>query len=161
MKRTVPTADPAVSASIFTHLLVAHHLGDYLVQRSSDAEAKSKSGPEGRRACTRHVTSYTATQLATVVLGATATGVRLRPGSVLAGAALSAVTHWVIDRRTPLQTFARAVGREKFYSFGAPREGHGDNPCLGTGAHAIDQTLHKLVLAGSALLMGLGARRVR
>jgi hypothetical protein len=36
----------------------------------------------------------------------------------------------------------RTAGRESFARFGAPREGRDDNPVLGTGAYALDQSWH-------------------
>lgn len=97
--------------SVFAALYAAHQVGDHHVQRDCDAQAKGLPGRAGQLACLRHVTSYTAT--AAVALAAThaATGVRPRLGRTLAGLALSAVSHYVIDRREPLRRFAAATGQ--------------------------------------------------
>src|SRR5256885_16927252 len=62
------------------------------------------------------------------------------------GLAVSAVTHYIADRRTPLLRLAEAMqpvtGKADFYRLGAPREGRDDNPSLGTGAYALDQSWH-------------------
>lgn len=51
---------------------------------------------------------------------------------------------------------ACAIGSAKFYGLGTCRPGHDDNPSLGTGAYALDQSWHvgwlmiaALVAAGS------------
>lgn len=160
MKRT-RLVDPGVLASIASTVLAAHEVADHIVQRHTDAKHKGDPGPAGRRACTSHVVSYTALQLAAVCGVAWATGVKLRAASVLAGAAVSAGTHWIVDRREPLRRAAYAVGKGEFHDLGRPRDGHDDNPCLGTGALAMDQAWHKGWLLVTSLLMARGAKRVR
>ena len=60
----------------------------------------------------------------------------------------------VADRRTPLRRFAEATGLGEFYALGQPREGRDDNPSLGTGAYALDQSWH---VATSMLVGALAA----
>lgn len=92
------TSTAAAYAAAYVALAVAHEAGDYLVQRDTDARAKGRPGREGRAACLRHVTSYTATQA--VALLAADRGLRLRLNwkRAAAGLAVSAVTHYVADR---------------------------------------------------------------
>ncbi|MEU1761194.1 transcriptional regulator [Micromonospora sp. NPDC005652] len=161
MKRTRPTVNPGVVGALFAAVLPAHEVADHILQRHSDAKLKGERGPVGRRACTNHVASYTLVQVAAAYGVARASGVRLRPGSVLAGAAVSALTHWVVDRREPLRRVAHALGKGEFHDMGKPRDGHDDNPCLGTGALAMDQAWHKGWLLATVLLMARGARVVR
>jgi hypothetical protein len=49
-------------------------------------------------------------------------------------------------------------GKGEFWHLGAPRPGHDDNPCLGTGAYALDQSWHIAWLFISALVIAGGAR---
>ncbi|WP_431881678.1 DUF3307 domain-containing protein [Micromonospora chalcea] len=161
MKRTRPTINPGVVGALFAAVLPAHHAADYLFQRHSDAVNKGEAGAVGRRACTRHVASHTLVQVAAAYGMARATGVRLRPSSVLAGAAVSAITHWVADRREPLRKAAYALGKGEFHDLGKARPGHDDNECVGTGAHFIDQAWHMVWLAPAVTLMARGARMVR
>lgn len=139
-------------AGAFAALYAAHQVADHHVQRDRDARDKGKPGREGQAACTRHVASYTATAAVAMVATSAVTGAGFRPGRVLAALALSAATHYVIDRREPLRKFAAATGHAGFYQLGAPRPGHDDNPSLGTGAYALDQSAHVGCLFVAALI---------
>ncbi|WP_019548578.1 hypothetical protein [Streptomyces sulphureus] len=88
----------ARAGAAYAALMAAHEVGDYILQRDSDAVAKGKHGPDGAAACLRHVASYTATQA--VALAAADRYLRLGLGwrRASAGLALSAVTHYVADR---------------------------------------------------------------
>jgi hypothetical protein len=44
------------------------------------------------------------------------------------------------------------VDKAEFYRLGAPREGREDNPSLGTGAYALDQSFHYLWLLIAAAI---------
>lgn len=145
--------------TVFAALFVSHSVGDHHVQRDRDAQLKGLPGCEGRLACARHVASYIGTQAVALAAAYLATGARPRWGRLAAGLAVSAVSHYVIDRRTPLKRFAEATGHAGFYALGAPRGGHyDDNPTLGTGAYALDQSAHHFFLLVAALIIG-GERR--
>ena len=45
------------------------------------------------------------------------------------------------------------TGKADFYRLGAPRDGRDDNPSLGTGAYALDQSWHYLWLFVAALII--------
>lgn len=139
-------------------LYVGHVVGDHVVQNDRDACAKGLPGREGQQACLRHVTSYTATAVIALAATAAATGMRSRPGRVLAGLAVSAVSHYIIDRREPLRRLAQATGNARFFALGAPRPGRDDNPCLGTGAYALDQSAHCAFLFAASLIIAGGKR---
>jgi hypothetical protein len=79
-------------------LTAAHEVGDYLVQRDSDALAKGKHGPEGAAACARHVASYTAIQGIALWAADWYLGLDLDRRRAIAGLALSAATHYAADR---------------------------------------------------------------
>jgi hypothetical protein len=144
--------------STFAALYAAHQVADHHVQRDRDAQAKGLPGADGHLACTRHVASYTATAVVALAAAHLPTGARPRYGRIAAGLALSLVSHYVIDRREPLKRFAAATGHAGFYALGTPRLGRDDNPCLGTGAYALDQSLHVGFLFAAALIIAGGER---
>lgn len=136
----------------FATLYAAHQVADHHVQRDSQARDKGKPGREGRAACARHVASYTATAAVAMAATCKVTGAGFRPGRVFIALALSAASHYVIDRREPLRRFAEATGHAGFYQLGAPRPGKDDNATLGTGAYALDQSAHTGFLFVAALI---------
>ncbi|BCJ59742.1 DUF3307 domain-containing protein [Micromonospora endophytica] len=140
-------ADPtgsraAVFAAVFVALYVAHQVGDHWVQTQHQADCKGQPGWPGRLACAAHVATYTGTGLLAMVFLIAGTGLRLDPSGVAVGLGISAVTHYIADRRTPLRWLADQTGSARFYRLGTPRPGRDDNPSLGTGAYALDQSWH-------------------
>lgn len=151
-------ADPtgvhaATFAAVFAALYVAHQVGDHWVQSQHQADHKGLPGWPGRLACAAHVAGYTFTALVALVFLIAGTGLRLDPWAVSVGLTVSAVSHYIADRRGPLKRIANALGSARFYALGAPRPGHDDKPCLGTGAYALDQSWHIGFLFVSALLI--------
>lgn len=150
--------------AVFAALFAAHQVADHWVQTEHQAATKGMPGAEGWKANLGHVASYTATQGAALAVADRALGLRLTPGRALAALALSAITHSVIDRRWPLKLAAERTGHAGFYALGAPRPTHPqsaarpDNPCLGTGAYAMDQSAHIGFIAVAALLAATGRR---
>lgn len=144
---------PATFAAVFVALYVAHQVADHWIQTQHQAAAKGRPGWPGRIACACHVSTYTLAGLAAVGLVAWRCGLHIAPGRLVAGLAVSAVTHYVVDRRTPLRRLAELVGSGEFYAFGAPRSGRDDNPSMGTGAYALDQSWHILWLGIAALIV--------
>ena len=146
----------ATFAATATAIHAAHTVGDHWVQTHSQATDKVKPGPEGWKAVTAHVATYTAT-LAMVTLAADrGLGLNLRPGRVVAGLMFAAATHWVIDRREPLRHLAVATGHAGFVDLGVPRPGRDDNPTLGTGMYALDQAAHTACNTLAAAIMAGG-----
>jgi hypothetical protein len=87
------------------------------------------------------------------------TGLRAGPVFVVLGLGADAVSHYWADRRVTLARLAALVpGTGGFWTLGAPRPGRDDNPCLGTGAYALDQSWHVGWLFVAALLIAAGAR---
>jgi hypothetical protein len=137
--------------------MAGHELGDYVVQRDTDAADKGKPGRTGRAACARHCLTYTATQAVTLYAAHRLLGLRLRPARAAAGLALSGLTHYAIDRCATHW----------------PEDGP-DAPALVRAAHAagkgtwlqrdpgapalLDQALHKGCIAVAATLAGAGRR---
>ncbi|MET8627737.1 hypothetical protein ABZW30_29000 [Kitasatospora sp. NPDC004669] len=137
-------------AAVYALLRSAADVADHWVQTDHQASAKGQhdhtdgqSSAAGRRACAAHVAAYTATQGAVLLAGARLLGVRLRPGPVTAALALSAVTHYVADRREPLRRLADATGKGNFVRLAD----HGMN-----GAYALDQAWHHAAETIAALI---------
>ncbi|WBB94122.1 DUF3307 domain-containing protein [Verrucosispora sp. WMMC514] len=144
----------SVIAAVFAALYVGHMVGDHWVQSQHQADRKGLPGWPGRIACAAHVATYTATQAVALVALHLAAGWWPNPGQLAAGLAVSAVTHYIADRRTPLRWIADRLGSGRFYRLGAPRPGRDDNPSLGTGAYALDQSWHIGWLYVAALVIG-------
>lgn len=132
----------AAFAACFAALYAAHMVADHWVQTCHQAAAKAEPGWYGRLAGARHVAAHTAVCAAALLLTWRLVALPLHPLTFAAGLGLNAVSHWWADRRHTLRALARLLGQEGFYSLGAPRPDHDDNPTLGTGAYALDQSWH-------------------
>ncbi|MET8609734.1 hypothetical protein [Streptomyces misionensis] len=144
----------ARAAAAYAAFTAAHEIGDYLVQRDTDAADKGKPGREGRAACARHCLSYTATQGLALYAANKLFAMRLRPSRAIAGLALSGLTHYAVDRcakhwtetgsdAPALVRAAHAIGKEKWLT----RDPQA--PAL------LDQALHKgLVAVAAAVAAG-------
>lgn len=98
----------------------------------------------GRIACVSHVVTYTLTAVVALVLAYWRTGLHPSLGNVVAGLAVSAVTHYIADRRTPLRRIADTLGSGKFYRVNA------NGIC---GAYLLDQAWHVGWLFVAALVI--------
>ncbi len=145
--------DSATFAAVFVALYAAHQVADHWVQTEPQACTKGHAGWAGRLACAAHVASYTAVGLAALLAAAWSLDLHLDVGKLAAGLTVSAVTHYIADRRTPLRRLAQLVGHAGFFQLGAPRAGRDDNTCLGTGAYAMDQSWHVAWLFVAALVI--------
>ena len=138
-------------AAVAATLTAAHHVGDFLLQTDHQAARKPCaedrlavcSESESWKALAGHVASYHAAQVAGLLVADRVLGLKLRPGRVLAGVALSAVTHAVIDRRWPVRWWMDNTGSRDF------------RVKAGGGMH-VDQTLHHTALWASALVIAGG-----
>lgn len=162
------TETMAMFAGYGVALYAAHHIGDYWIQTDHQVGHKGAEGREGARACSAHVATYLLTQVFCVALVVAVTGM---PASLLGlGLAMlvSGGTHYVADRREHGLMFklARRLPTTKgLMTLGVPRAGMVvslnagadpigvqdgnwksfqpiDNPSLGTGAWALDQSWH-------------------
>lgn len=129
-------------AAVFAALYAAHQIGDHWVQTENQAHNKTFVRSPGRLYCTLHVVTYTLTALIAVLTVVVVTDLTVTPLALIVGLSVSAITHWIADRRTWLQLLAERTGHARFYRLGTPRTGRDDNPCLGTGAYALDQSWH-------------------
>lgn len=148
------TTDPGGTlAAVFVALYAAHSVGDHWIQTEHQAATKGRPGWVGRLAGARHVATLTAAQLAALLVLAPTVGVHLHIGQMAAGLAVNALTHWWADRRSTLARLAAAAGLRQFYALGWCRAGRDDNPSLGTGAYALDQSFHIGWLFVAALII--------
>src|SRR5437763_17062634 len=99
----------ATFAAVFVTLFVAHRAGDNWIQTHWQAVTKGQPGWAGRLACTAHVASYTATALVALAAAVGVLGLHLDGWRTALGLAVSAVTHYIADRRTPLLRLAEAM----------------------------------------------------
>lgn len=155
-------ADIGAFAGIAVALYAAHHVGDYWVQTDHQAQHKGAEGKIGRRACRTHVLSYLLTQSLFMLAVEIVTDFRVTTVGAFLALFVSGVTHYVADRREHGLMFKlarRLPGKARFLMLGVPRESvhlvshtngewsgdaalvH-DNPSLGTGAWALDQSWH-------------------
>lgn len=138
----------AVTAAVFVALLAGHHLGDYPIQRDSDAKNKAMPADDllaagmpwhsGWTSIARHCSSYVACQA--VALWLVSLVAPLTWPGVWTALALSGATHAVIDRRWLVTAIIRGKGGCQHWKE-AP-------------AH-IDQALHH----GMLLVAAVGAAR--
>lgn len=159
-------------AVVLPSLMVAHHVADHWIQTDWQAKHKGDRDPwhVGHLACAAHVATYTLTTILFVSAAWLLFDLPISPAGFLLGQLVSAVTHYWADRRFTLERLCERLGKGNFYRLGAPREvsaytevvtingedyelhvypnsGPGsppgwDNPSLGTGAYALDQSWH-------------------
>lgn len=116
-----------------------HQAGDYWLQADSWAQGKGRPGREGRMACLGHVAAYTVTLAAFLALAAGFLGVPVSPWRAATGlVAVSGVTHYVADRRSPLRALAVAMGKGAWWDQG--------------GAALLDQAWHLVWIFAAALV---------
>lgn len=153
-------ASAIVFAASFAALYAAHSFGDHWAQTNTQALTKGGAGWTARLACARHVAVLALVKLAALGSVFAVTGLPARPAWWAAALAVDAVSHYVADRRAPLRRIASWFGPGKlsFFDLGAPRPGRDDNPGLGTGAYALDQSWHVAWLFVAALILAAGAR---
>jgi hypothetical protein len=124
-------------------MLVAHQVGDHVVQTDRQAAGKATAGWPALRAMLGHLAGYHTVSAVVLVGTGAVVGVPLTVAGVLAGLGFSAVTHAFLDRRWPVRAILRATRSTEFARATAP-------VC---GIYAADQALHQLCLLISALLV--------
>jgi len=124
-----------------------HPLCDQWMQSNADAAGKGRPGPEGRMHCARHVATYTATQTVGAVAVTRVLGFRVPWLALAAGMGINAVTHYVIDRRSPLLAVARLAGKSGYLEHATVqrREGVVDSAGPGTALTELDQAAHRVI----------------
>lgn len=159
-----------VFAAVFAALYAAHQVGDHWPSTHRGAMRKGLTTDQalaaglhrhaGSRACAVHVATYTATGALFLTVMVWRTGLSVDLVRAGLGLAVSAVSHYWADRRRTLRWLCRrldrvfpTLGKEAFYDLGAPRDGHDDNPSIGTGSYALDQSFHVFFLFIAALVI--------
>jgi hypothetical protein len=137
-------ADPGAIGMLFVALFAAHQVADHWIQTQHQADTKSQQGWIGRLACLRHVSTYTLTAILAVVAVCWRADYHPTLTHLTAGLAISALTHYLADRRTPLRRIAQATGSGPFYQL----TGHGIN-----GVYLLDQSWHIAWLLIAALVI--------
>lgn len=141
-------APAARLAALYALVRPASDVADHWVQTHRQALTKGLPGWRGRRACAAHVFSYVGTQAAVVAAGAHVLGLRFTPGRVAAALAISATTHYAMDRRTPARRLAGWLGKGEF----ADLADHGIN-----GAYLLDQAAHHLAELAAVAVLATGS----
>lgn len=153
----IPAATLAVTLGT---LYAAHQFGDHWIQTPSQSLTKGGAGWAARIACAKHVATLTVTKAMFLIAAFAVAGLPIRPAWWAAGLTVDAASHYWADRRTTLRRLATLFGPRKaaFFDLGTPRPGRDDNPSLGTGAYALDQSWHVAWLFAAALITAWGAR---
>jgi len=128
----------------------AHEIADHVLgQTDAQTAAKAKPGREGWSALGRHIAQYHTVMGLMVATTVKTTGLRVSPGRLAAGLAISAATHALWDRRKPVVWLVTHTGSPAF----AKLAGHGMN-----GPYLADQALHKACLWLAAIVASGGER---
>ncbi|PWV44565.1 DUF3307 domain-containing protein [Nocardiopsis sp. L17-MgMaSL7] len=123
-------------SAVFLVLLAGHHAGDRWAQTDRQATHKHLPGRAGWEACAAHVATLTLCQMVLLAVVAAAEG-GLSPAQLSVGLAVTAVSHFWIDRRRTLEGLAKALGRHGYYR---------------RDAEAMDQAAHVVWLVPAALI---------
>lgn len=142
-----------IFTSAFIALFVGHYLADFWLQTASQAEDKARPDWRGRFACLRHVATLTITKATILGITAAVIGLRISITAACIALIIDAASHYWADRRVTLKKLAELTGKYSFYRLGSPRPKQNDNPVLGTGAHALDQSWHITWLWIAALII--------
>jgi len=136
-------AELAIGAfgGVYATQFAAHQLADHWVQTQCQANSKGEKGWTGRLACARHVATYIAVAYVALHAMLHFAGADLPEWRILAGLAVSAVSHYIVDRRTPLLRMARAIGKDEEWL------------TRGGGAYAMDQSWHYAWLFVATLII--------
>lgn len=81
----------------------------------------------------------------------------VQPASLAIATVINTATHYWADRRHTLAWLARITAHARFYGLGTPRPDHDDNPSLGTGAYALDQSFHIGFLLVCSVVTAIGS----
>lgn len=141
-------------AALYALVRPASDVADHWVQTDYQAAHKADQGAAGHWALTKHVATYVGTQAAVVAVGARVLGIRITPGRAAAALAVSAVSHYVADRRTPIRALADALARRTGEPDGSRfvrLADHGLN-----GAYALDQSWHHAFELAAVAILATG-----
>ncbi|MGK4909998.1 hypothetical protein [Streptomyces albus] len=147
----------ATFGTVWAVLSVGHNLADHVFGQT-DGQAGNKAAPSaeavadgasprrGWGACLGHVAQYHLVMAVFVALVWAVLPLELSWTGLVAGLAISAVTHAFFDRRWPVRWLLEHIGSKGF----AELKTAGMN-----GMYLTDQALHQTALLGSALVITL------
>lgn len=124
-------------------LLVAHQIGDHVIQTDHQAIGKVGRGWPSARAMAGHLAGYHILAVVLLVAAFALLGLPLSVRGTAVAIGFSALTHALLDRRWPVRRLLRALGSPAFAETTSPV----------SGLYAADQALHQLALLVSALLL--------
>jgi hypothetical protein len=154
-----------IFAVTFAALYAAHTFADHWVQTHGQAQGKGAPDAWGRGSCLQHVLTLTAVKALFLGLVFWATGVQPPAWAAVLVLALDASTHYWADRAAfhpgkegrmvTLEALAHRVGKHGFWILGRGTVDADGKPVatLGTGAYALDQSFHVVMLFVAALLL--------
>lgn len=131
------------AAAAYAAMRAASGIGDLWTQTPHQAVHKADVGVDGHRAMAGHIASYAGGQAVALVTANALLGMKLKPSRMAAAIALSAATHWFVDRRWPVRKLAEALGKEEFLAL--------DTSVFGSHFH-LDQSAHHLMEAVAAVV---------
>jgi hypothetical protein len=141
------TSRSVIFAVSLAALLVAHQVGDHVIQ--TDRQAADKADPRrvgwpaAARAMAGHLLGYHVCALAILIGTAVVLRLPLPVAGVARAIGFSAVTHALLDLRWPVRALLRASR--------APLFAEATTPVC--GLYSADQAVHRLALLISALLL--------
>ncbi len=137
-------------------LYAGHQLGDHLLgQTDTQAAGKAAPGWAGRWALARHVVQYHLVLAGTLAIAVVVLHVPVTLTGLLAGGALSVVTHAVLDRRWPLIWLMEHTGSPSFAALRLPIVDAPAEAGWYPGRYSVDQACHQFALFGAALLIAV------
>lgn len=134
------------AAAAYAAMRTAAHVADHWFQTGHQAAHKADAGLAGHRAMAGHIGSYAGAQAIALVTVNQLLDMKLKPSRIAAAVAVSAATHWFIDRRWPVRKLAEVTGKKGFHDLGGP---------LG-GAYILDQSAHHLMEGVAAVVAARG-----
>lgn len=129
----------ATFATVFAVLFVAHQVADHWVQSDRQACGKGELGWIGRLQCAAHVLTYSMTAAIALAVTAVVLDMDLSLPRTALALTVSAVSHYVADRRAPLKWLAERTGKAGYWARG--------------GAYQLDQSYHYGWLWVAALII--------
>ncbi|WP_018502928.1 DUF3307 domain-containing protein [Parafrankia discariae] len=156
---TAPASRPALLAALYAAFRAGHSAGDHLFQTDWQARGKAYGAPGWPKALAVHVAAVHAPIIATVAATIRTTGTRPRTGRLAAALAFNAITHAVLDTRTPLVGFMRRTGSAEFADLRLTDTS--SRPAWAAGVYAADQAAHELCLFIAALIAASGQKEPR
>lgn len=138
-----------------------HPVCDQWLQTSRQALGKGEPGWAGRVCCTQHVATYTTVQAVAAITVTRVLGYRIPASAFAAGMAITAVTHYAIDRRRGFIRLIRAVGKGDYLDRCTVQrcDGTVHNGGPGTALMELDQAAHRVIGVATSLLVAVLAVR--